>query len=204
MTVFTSEKPLVWGELDVPMLALARDWDGAELRPAAGWCLAEDRERLWFIAHHAGPAEAHPEARPGEFQAGLWKHDCAELFIAHPPSGRYMEFNLSPNGAWWCCEFTAPRVRAENGEGPMPDVAAFADSGAAGGWLAALALPKDLLAARVGYGEGTRANVAMILGSPDQRFLSVADLGGGAADFHRPGEFPVLESCPLAKAGAIG
>ena len=35
MTIFESERPLVWGELDVPLLGLARDWQGVRVEPAA-------------------------------------------------------------------------------------------------------------------------------------------------------------------------
>jgi hypothetical protein len=197
MTIFTGRRPLRWGELDVPMLGLARDWSGHPENPPAGFCLAEDGGHLWFVAHHRRPASLHPQARPGAFQAELWKHDVAELFLADPASGRYFEFNLAPNGAWWSCEFTAPRVREEETDIAMPGVAAFADLAPDGSWVAAMALPLDMLRARLDFGTTTRANVTMILGSPDQRFLTAADLGGGAPDFHRPGSFPQVVFTPL-------
>jgi hypothetical protein len=130
---------------------------------------------LWFLAHHRRPADLHPAARPGGFQAELWRYDVAELFLSHPGSGRYFEFNLAPNGAWWCCEFTAARRRAESIDIAMPEVATFADLAADGSWLAAMAI------------------------SPDQRFVSAADLGGGAPDFHRPLVFPEVKFAPLAE-----
>jgi len=190
MTIFTSLRPLRWGELDLPLLGLANDWHGAPVNPAAGFSLAMDERRLWFIAHHRKAASLHPQARPGMFQAQLWKHDVAELFLADPASGRYFEFNLAPNGAWWSCEFTAPRVRAEETDIAMPEVATFSDMAADGAWLAAMAIPLDLLKARLDFGPLTRANVAFILGTPDPVFLSAADLGSGGPDFHRPECFP--------------
>jgi hypothetical protein len=199
MTIFTSDQPLVWGELDVPMLGLDKDWQGVALHPAAGFCLAMDARRLWFIAHHRRAAVLHPLARPGCFQAELWRYDVAELFIADPASGRYFEFNLAPNGAWWSCEFTAPRVRAEEIDIAMPEVATFADMAPDGSWVAAMALPLDLLRARLDFGPASRANVTMILESPDQRFVTAADLGGGEPDFHLPQRFPVLSFAPLAE-----
>jgi hypothetical protein len=189
MMIFTSPAALKWGELDVPMLGLGKDWQGRPLGVPAGFCLAEDGKRLWFVAHHRRPAELHPRSRPGLFQAELWKHDVAELFLADPVSGRYFEFNLAPNGAWWSCEFTAPRVRAEEVEIAFPEVATFAELAPDGGWVAAMAIPRDLLEARLDFGAGTRLNVAFILGSPEQRFLSAVDLGGGEPDFHRPDKF---------------
>jgi len=192
MTIFHSSKPLVWGELDVPLLGIVRDWHGETEEPTPGYALAMDDKRLWFIAHHRSPATPHPKARPGKFMAGLWMWDCAEFFLLDPGSGRYFEFNLSPNGAWWSCEFTAPRVRAEESDIVMPEVATFSDLAADGAWLAAMAVPLDLLKARLGFGTKSRANVTMILGSPEQRFLTASDLGGGAPDFHLPARFPEI------------
>lgn len=197
MTIFTSPRPLMWGELDVPMLGLQRDWQGLTVQPPAAFSLAMDDMRLWFIAHHRKPADLHPLARPGDFQAGLWNHDLAELFIADPATGRYFEFNLAPNGAWWSCEFTAARVREEETDIAMPEVATFSDMAPDGSWVAAMALPLDLLTARLGFGPQSRINVSMILESPQQRFLTAVDLGGGEPDFHRPDRFSQVAFAPL-------
>ncbi len=193
MTVIRSAKPLAWGELDLPLFGLGKDWHGREFAPPAAFCVAVDPRNLWFIASHGKAAKLHPAARPGRFTAELWKHDVAELFLSHPGSGRYFEFNLAPNGAWWSCEFTAPRKRAEEVDIAFPEVATFAELAPTGGWVAAMAIPRDLLEARLGFGEGTRMNTTFILGSPEQRFLSAADLGGGEPDFHRPEKFPQVE-----------
>jgi len=192
MTVIRSAKPLEWGGLDLPLFGVGRDWYGRESTPQAGFCIAVDSRRLWFVASHGKAARLHPAARPGRFTPELWKHDVAELFLTDPTSGRYFEFNLSPNGAWWSCEFTAPRVRAEEVEIAFPEVATFAELAPDGGWVAALAIPRDLLEARLDFGERTRLNVAFILSSPEQRFFSAVDLGGGEPDFHRPDRFGPL------------
>ncbi len=197
MTLLTSPRPLMWGGLDVPLFGIAKDLAGAPLDPPAAFSLVADPQRLWFLASHRRPAEVHPQARPGGFQAELWKHDVAELFLADPASGRYFEFNLAPNGAWWTCEFTAPRVRADEAEIAMPDIATFAEISPDGAWLAAMAIPLDLLRARLDFGARTRANVTAILESPTQRFASAADLGPGGPDFHRPERFTELKPTPI-------
>lgn len=197
MTIFTSADPLVWGGLDVPMFGLEKDWDGGNFEPPAGFSLVMDRQRLWFIANHRRPAELHPQSRPGAFHAELWRYDVAELFIADPASGRYFEFNLAPNGAWWTCEFTAPRVRAEELDIAMPEIATFAEMAPDGSWLAAMAIPLDLLKARLNFGDESKINVAMILDSPAQRFLSATDLGPGEPDFHRPESFAKAGFAPI-------
>jgi hypothetical protein len=189
MTVFTSPRQLLWGELDVPLFGLQKDLAGAPLDIPAAFSLVADPRSLWFIANHRKPALIHPQARPGAFQADLWRYDVAELFLADPVSGRYFEFNLAPNGGWWSCEFTAPRVRAEEVEIAMPEVATFSEMAPDGSWVAAMAIPLDLLKARLDFGSGTRLNVTMILESPQQKFLSAVSLGEGGPDFHQPGKF---------------
>lgn len=197
MTIYTSPRPLQWGMLDVLMLGLEHDWRGAPLQPPAAYSLAMDAHRLWFVAHHRNPPQLHPLSRPGGFLAELWHYDVAELFIADPVSGRYFEFNLAPNGAWWSCEFTAPRVRVEAIDIAMPEIATFSDMAPDGAWLAAMAIPLDLLRARLDFGVGSRVNVTLLLESPAQRFVTATDLGGGEPDFHRPQCFGEVDFAPL-------
>ncbi|QJE96573.1 hypothetical protein [Luteolibacter luteus] len=175
--------------MDVPLFGIGKDWYETEIAPQAAFCVAVDSRSLWFIASHGKAAKLHPAARPGRFTPELWKHDVAELFLSHPTSGRYFEFNLAPNGAWWSCEFTAPRIRAEETDIVFPEVATFAELAPNGGWVAAMSIPRDLLEARLDFGNDTRMNVTFILGSPQQRFVSAVNLGGGEPDFHRPDKF---------------
>ncbi|MBC8127564.1 MAG: hypothetical protein H8M99_10540 [Gloeobacteraceae cyanobacterium ES-bin-144] len=199
MTIFTSKRPLAWGQLDVPMLGLQKDWYGTPLVPQPAFSLVLDAQHLWFIAHHRKAAIIHPKARPGIFQAELWKYDCAELFIADPVSGRYLEFNLAPNSAWWSCEFTAPLVRDDEVDIPMPDVLSFSEIAADGAWLAAMTMPLDLLEARLNFGSQSRINVSMILEYPHQRFISATDLGGEKPHFHQPDRFSQVRFTELPK-----
>ena len=197
MTIFESAQPLVWGEMDAIILGLTHDWHGEQVVSGAGFVLLKDAARLWFLASHRRPAQLHPLSRPGKFQAELWRYDVAELFLADPVSGRYFEFNLAPNGAWWNCEFKAPRVPAEETAVEMPDVATFAELGVDGSWVAAMAIPLDLLRARLDFGPTTRANVTMIIDSPQQRFLTAAKLVAAEPDFHLPDQFLQVSFAPL-------
>lgn len=192
MTVIETKQPLEWGNLDLPLLGIDRDLEGKPVSPVPTYVLAMDAARLWFVAGHRQAASLHPQARPGVFQAELWKYDTAELFIADPSTGRYLEINMAPNGAWWTCEFIAPRVRADEVDIAMPEVATYADLAPDGSWIAAMAIPLDLLRARLNFGQSTTANVTMILNSPTQQFLSAADLKG-VVDFHQPQHFPQIE-----------
>lgn len=192
VNVIRSERLLAWGELDLPLFGIGRDWSGQACDAPAAFCLAIDPQRFWIIASHARSAQLHPAARPGKFTPELWKHDVAELFLSDPMTGRYFEFNLAPNGAWWSCEFTGPRRRAAEEDIAFPEIATFAELSPDGGWVAAMAIPLELLQARLNFGQGTRGNVTFILGSPAQRFLTAARLAAGEPDFHRPEHFPEL------------
>lgn len=197
MTVFESKTPLAWGALDVPLLGLTKDWNGTPLASPAGFSLAKDHRHLWFIATHRDAASLHPQSRPGKFQTELWKYDVAELFLADPTGQRYFEFNLAPNSSWWTCEFKAPRVREDDAEIPMPEIATFSELGPDGSWVAAMAIPLDLLKARLNFGPESLANVTFILGNPTPRYLTAAPLGAGEPDFHRPDRFPKIRFTPM-------
>jgi hypothetical protein len=198
MTIFTSTETLHWGELDLPILGLGKDWHGNPVEPMAGFSVVLDPSHLWFIANHRSPAQLHPKARPGLFQAELWQYDVAELFLADPSTGRYFEFNLAPNGAWWSCEFTAPRVRADEVDIAMPDVTTFSELAPDGAWLAAMRIPLDLLQARLDFGATTRMNVSFILGAPQAQLISATPLPG-EPDFHQPEHFTQVQFTPIPR-----
>ena len=185
--------PLVWGELSLPLWGVSHDLSGQALLQPLMFSLAVDPQRLWFIAAGKTPAQLHPRARPGQFLAELWKYDCAELFIADPRSGRYLEFNLAANGAWWSAEFVAPRQRADELDIAFPEVATFADLSPEGGWLSAMSIPLDLLAARIDWSAHSRINVTFITQSPAQQFVSANPLPGATPDFHQPKHFSPVE-----------
>jgi hypothetical protein len=189
MVILTSPQPLVWGALDVPLFGLATELNDQLLTIPASYAVVMDPRHLWFIGNHRRPASIHPLARPGLFQNELWKYDVAELFLTDPSCRRYFEFNLAPNGAWWSCEFVEARIRSDGADIAMPEVATFSDMSADGSWIAAMAIPLDLLQSRLNFGPGSRMNVAMILESPEQKLMSAADLRGGIPDFHQPERF---------------
>lgn len=192
MRLFRSDSPLTWGELDLPVLGMTSDWHGRALNPPMGFAVATDTASLWFLATRDAPAICRPGAEPGAFTEGLWEWDVAELFLADPASGVYLEFNLAPNGAWWAAKFTAPRVRALS----QPDFQSFVTSHSEGiignAWCAAIRVPLDFLVSEIGYGAHTTANATAILNSPHQTFHSAAKLPGLQPDFHQPGAFPGL------------
>ncbi|NWK55118.1 hypothetical protein HW115_05820 [Verrucomicrobiaceae bacterium N1E253] len=178
---------LQWGALDLALFGIDRDWEGAPLDVPAAFGLATDTENFWFVASRRSPAHIHPDARPGQFTPELWKYDVAEFFLSHPASGRYLEFNLAPNGAWWSAEFTAPRVRAQEEDLPVPGVKTYADLSPDGSWLTAACIPLEILKARFDFGSETKINVTFIVESPQQRFLTASPAPAGIEpDFHHP------------------
>ncbi|MBT8038573.1 MAG: hypothetical protein KJO21_13645 [Verrucomicrobiae bacterium] len=189
MLIEHKKSPLRWGALDLALFGLEKDWYGNPLEVPAAFGLAIDHASLWFVATRRQPASMAPQSRPGEFTPKLWEYDVAEFFLSHPRSGRYLEFNLAPNGAWWSSEFTAPRVRADPDDVQIPGVKTFSDLAPDGTWVAAASIPLDVLKARFDFGPETRMNVCFIVDSPDQKFLTAAPGVDGEPDFHRPDVF---------------
>lgn len=189
MNIEISDQPLRWGELDVGLFGLANDWYGKLLDKPLTFSLAVDLDYLWFIACHETPATIHPDARPGAFQPELWKYDVAEFFLCDPTTGRYLEFNLAPNGAWWSAFFKAPRERENPEDIPLEGVATYADLAPNGAWMTAAALPLSTLRKELNFGDQSTMNVSFIVNSPDQQFISAAKLQSEKPDYHRPNEF---------------
>jgi hypothetical protein len=199
MQLFISDSSLVWGELDLPLLGIHSDWCGAPLSPPLAYSLAMDPTHLWFLATREAAADTAPHAEPHAFTPGLWHHDVAELFLADPASGRYLEFNLAANGAWWTAGFSSTRIPARETPNFENHVITHCDEETTGRWLAAMAVPIPFLKETIGFGLRTTANAAFILNSPDQTFHSVHTLGGEVPDFHRPHEFPRLSPVKLPR-----
>lgn len=119
------------------------DWGGASIGAPLRYHLFCTETELVYRASRAAAPELHPTAQSGAFSSDLWRYHCAEFFLAAPEASPYLEFNLAPNGAWWACLFTAPRVAAV----PAPDFSAIRASGniTPQGWEAELRLPLALL-----------------------------------------------------------
>lgn len=189
MNIETVEKPMKWGELDVNLFGIENDWHGEKFEKPLAFSLAVDKDYLWFVASHQEAALIHPMARPGVFMPELWKYDVAEFFLLNPKTGKYLEFNLAPNGAWWSALFTGPRVRDSEHDKIIPEVATYADMSPDGSWLAAAAIPLYYLRDELGFSDDSMMNVNFIVHSPEQRYASATDLGGGKPDYHQPDKF---------------
>ena len=71
----------------------------------------------------------------------------------------------------------------------MPGVKTYSELSPDGSWMVAVSIPLDVLQARFGFGAETRMNVAFIIDSPEQKFLSAIPAAEGEPDFHRPDLF---------------
>jgi len=196
MFVEQKNADLRWGSLDLSMSRIDTDWFGHHLEFPAVYGLAIDSSHLWFVATRNKAASISPQAGPSEFVPELWKYDVAEFFLSHPSSGRYLEFNLAPNGAWWSAEFVAPRVRDERQEGGIPGVKTYSMIAPDGDWLAAASIPRDFLEARFDFGKQSRMNVTFIVDSPAQKFLTASSAATGEPDFHLPDLFEQISLGP--------
>lgn len=191
MNIERKKAILEWGALDLSLFAAANDWYGKALKAPIGFSFAVDEKYFWFVATHSKPAMIHPDARPNQFTRELWRYDVAEFFLKNHETGRYMEFNLAPNGAWWAAEFTGPREGM--GEAPLQGVKTFSDLGADGAWIVAARFDLTMMQERFNLGPDTTMNATFIVNSPDQQFVTVADLGDGEPDFHQPDKFKKVQ-----------
>jgi len=173
---------------DIAPNTLDRDWYGDRVIGRPKWALWIHGGNLHFRGGADMPPFCLDKDQGGSFVEGLWDGDVAELFLFNPATGYYLEFNLSPKGSWWCCAFDAPRRRTVPSLAPLLGTRTESAMTEAG-WNSALVLPLSSLPAALAFDpETTKGNVSFCLGSP-QRCITLADLGDGKPDFHRPDRF---------------
>ena len=158
--------------------------------------LGRTDDAIWLAARAEKEAQSHPTVAAGAWHFGLWYFDCAELFLVCSATGRYLEVNLAPNGAYWVGVFDGPRKFAE---GVAPETWAVTRTGVvqAEAWSASIALPWASVVEALG-GEPDRGNVTAVLdgcpdeGVPMQNLRSEAPIDLDAPDFHVPDRFVAL------------
>jgi hypothetical protein len=166
------------------------DWHGRPIDSPPSFLFWLDHHSLHFLARHeGGPGTPHPDGSPGKFRPELWKYDVAEFFLGSRNDSHYLEFNLSPSGAWWSCLFEERLVPAPGQPIAIPQVHAEGKR-TASFWEARASLPRLWLEERFPIEGQITLNATFILGTPKQIFASAADLGDGDPDFHRPARFP--------------
>jgi len=172
---------------------IERDWFGVTPASTPLWALNIDGGILTLRGVVCSPPICIASDREGCFTDGLWEADVVELFMANPKTGFYIEFNLGPRGAWWCCTFDSPRSRCADGAKRIEGVQTRAVP-LKGSWASAMSIRLDSLPKNLAFDlDTTLGNITFCLGKP-QQFFTLADLGGGEPDFHRPDRWiPISE-----------
>jgi hypothetical protein len=197
MQIFTSDHPLIWGKLELPLMGITEDWFGNPLEEPCAFTLVKDPEFLWFISIFSNSVNIHPSASPGLFTPELWKYDVAELFLANPSTGIYLEFNLTANGAWWASEFSSIRKPTTAQPDFISHIRSHQDLSDTNHSVVGLQIPLKILKKEIDFGFTTAANITFICDSPSQRYLSASKLPGVQPDFHQPTNFTTASFIPL-------
>ncbi len=156
--------------------------------------VAEDGLQVSFLAKK--PPLIIDLAQPNQFCEGLWRGDCGELWLASLESSRYIEVNLAPNGAWWTCVFSSPRIR--DLDCPPPQSQNLQSESLGQYWQASLVLPWTEVFRCLQSKEAPLANVTLVLGGcdhPDEKLENLHSIVSlGAHDFHRPQDWVPLSN----------
>lgn len=163
---------------------LTHEWYGNPVAAPVEYSFTLEEDHLVFRAAQAAPVTVHPEAQPGEFTEELWMFDTAEFFVADAEGTQYLEFNLCPNGAWWACAFSAPRVR--DAAAGLPVGVRTRGEVTPEGWSCSVHLPLSYFRILGIDIFNCRLAATCILNSPDYLFLTTSDDQSGNPDFHRP------------------
>ncbi len=104
--------------LRAPMQEVTKTWEGKPLTRPFRWTLVLDPDTLWFGVDFPKVKGGSVHFAHGEFVEWLAQQgDVAELFIMDP-SGRYQEFHLTGEGAWWAMNFSGYRERSAQSTKP--------------------------------------------------------------------------------------
>lgn len=170
------------------------------MEPPSVFSLAQDEDALWFIAVFPVNAATQPQAEPHAFTPELWKYDVAELFIANPLSGAYLEFNLAANSAWWACKFSGVRIPCANQPDFTTQIKTHSDATGSIQSIAAIRIPLKFLNLEIDFGTDSTANITIIRNTPHHRYLSASKLPGSEPDFHQPNHFSPITYLPTSQA----
>ncbi len=196
ITIFSSSRPPTFYDLAEHGIPLEHAWHGTSIPPGLSFLFWLTPKHLHFLAQDTShSALTHPEASPGQFQKELWKYDVAEFFLTSDDQSKYVEFNFSPNGAWWSSLFDSPRTPSTNQ--PLPDIITHAKQTPTS-WQTHAQIPLDYLQQHNLLGPQSKINPTFILRSPEQIFITATDLRPGEPDFHQPHKFSPIKISTLA------
>ncbi len=180
MIVFDSPVTLTQSRVrGLPHGSVGSCWHGEALSSPLWWVVALDPKHLWFAGSLPGGGVRIPHAKHGEFVEGLWEADVLELFIKQP-GGRYFEFNVSPQGAWWAMELSAYRERVSYLR--LPKVDLIETEVLSDRWTALVCLERGSLPLDISA--GSTLHVSGVFNDKKPRYLSSNPVANVAPDFH--------------------
>lgn len=175
---------------ELPGVSLCRGFDGKISNKPVQVVLALDPEQILFHARVDRAPICNHNLKSGEYREGLWESDLVELFIKDDNNNNYFELNLAPGGAWWGCNFSAPRVRiSTKHEDLLREINSRTTDK---GWEVTVALKRDRLPVSAAFNQSSRGNVSACLGAPPRELLTISPLPGEKPDFHQPQHFAAV------------
>ncbi|HLO99733.1 MAG TPA: hypothetical protein VK171_14160 [Fimbriimonas sp.] len=132
--------------------------------------------------------------KPSTFYEGLWRYDCGEVWLYAPSTGRYLEVNIAPNGAWWACVFSGVRVRDTNCVPPLCEPSSVETDHS---WYVNIKLELADIERCLGSLDNLQANVTLVLGgcpdvdAPPENLHTIVPLS--KMDFHQPEQWQPIE-----------
>ena len=159
-------------------------WDSKTLPHPARYGIALSHEMIYLAYYSPVKSIDIDKHQTGELIEGLWTKDVGEFFIKNINSTAYLEFNISPTAAWWCCSFSSYRNRSEDSLF-NPQVKIYPGYNNNSGWAVGMEIYLPSLPIYQGKIEDLRANICMIEGDKEQKFLSAATINTATPDFHQ-------------------
>lgn len=157
-------------------------------KAVCGFGLQIDSNVLSISFTADGAAYYDESVTKASFHEGLWLFDCGELWLSSSKTGRYIEFNLSPSGAYWAQVFSEPRIR--DLECPPPQILGVGSWIEEAHWTAAFQVSHAEIARCLGDGSEPNANVTIVLGGCPDQDVPLENLHTfwplKEVDFHRP------------------
>lgn len=173
-------------ENTAPWHIFQSDWEGEslpfELSCRFGLVEREGQKSFMFAVKGEGMMQTHPDAKPNDFTAELWRYDVAEFFLGRTDSPAYWEFNLAVNGAWWSQGFSSYRRPLSSSQEPFAGVLTQARQ-KGNSWQVRALIPMDNFKGL--HLESMAFNATAIIASPKQRFVTLQQPPEGSEpDFH--------------------
>jgi hypothetical protein len=185
LPIYSSDTNLSFEQIfNLKDTSIELDWFGQTPQAKSAFVLARDPEKLIFAAKCLQKPYYDKNHCIGDFAAGLWEKDVAEIFIKEDNSTGYQEFNLSPSGAWWSGIFSDYRKEKTDTPLKTDGIRTYSEISETQ-WKAALEIPVNSLSIKTNLDQSTHVNVTFIIGGENRQYLSYAEILSPEPDFHK-------------------